>query len=70
MLARSFGDAPVLNSGWTGCFAGAAEKAEIEVLLETLVELDPPFGGGLDQMNTPARRFRLEPQRAIGRTLI
>ena len=70
MFARSFGDAPVLHSGWTGCFAGAAEKTEVNVLFEAVVELDPPFGGGLDQMNAPARRLRLEPQRAIGRALV
>ena len=70
MFARSLGDAPVLHSGWTGCFAGAAEKAEIKVLLEALGELDTPFGGGFDQMNTPARRLRLEAQRAISGTLI
>ena len=70
MFARSFGDAPVLHSGWTGCFAGAAEQTEIKMLFEALVEFDAPFGGGLDQMNAPARRLRLEPQRAIGRALV
>src|SRR5690242_8855560 len=43
LLARSLGDAPVLNSGWAGRLAGAAEKTQIKMLLKTLVELNPPL---------------------------
>ena len=70
LLARGFGDAPILHAGRTRGLAGAAEQAEIDVFFETIVKLDASFGGGFDQMNSPARRLRLEVQRAIGRTLI
>ena len=60
LLARSFGDAAVLHARGTGAFTGAAQETEIEVVGETLTELDPPFGGGLDQMNSAARRLRFQ----------
>ena len=34
------------------------------MLFEALVKLDTPFGGSFHQMNPPARRFRLQAQRA------
>ena len=40
------------------------------MFFKTLVELDAPFGGGFDEMNSPARRLRFEVQRAIGGALI
>ena len=40
------------------------------MVFKTLVELDAPFGGGFDEMNSPARRLRFEVQRAISRALI
>jgi hypothetical protein len=40
------------------------------MLFEALVKLDTPFGGGFHEMNPSARRFRLQPQRAISRALV
>ena len=40
------------------------------MIREAFVELDTSFGGGFNQMNPAARRFRLQLQGAIGRTLI
>ena len=40
------------------------------MFFETVVELDAPFGGRFDEMNSPARRLRFEVQRAIGGALI
>ena len=62
MLARRFGDAAILHAGRTSRLAGAAEQTEIQVLFETIVKLDAPFGGGFDQMNSAARRFGLQTQ--------
>ena len=61
MLARRFGNAAILHAGRTGRLAGAAEKAEIQVIFETIIKLDATIGGGFHQMNPAARRFGLQP---------
>jgi hypothetical protein len=40
------------------------------MLLKTVSKIDPPFGGGAHQVNSAARRFGLQAQRAVGRALI
>ena len=45
MFSRRLGDAPVLDAGRTSGFAGAAEKAKVQVILETFVQVDAPFSG-------------------------
>ena len=70
MLARGFSDAAILDAGRTGAFTGAAEQAEINMFLESVAQLDASIGGGFDQMDSAARRFRFEAGGAIGRTLI
>lgn len=70
MLSRGLSNATIMHTGRTGALAGAAEQTEIEVFLETFVQIDPSIGGGLDQMDSAARRFRLEACGAIGRTLV
>jgi hypothetical protein len=40
------------------------------MLFEALIELDPPIGGGFDQVDPAARRFRLEAQDAVRRALV
>ena len=42
----------------------------MHVVFKTLGELDAPLGGSAHQMNSAARRFRLQTQRAVGRALI
>ena len=70
MFACGFSDATVLHAGRAGALAGAAEQTEINMFLEPVAELDPSIGGGFDEMNAAARRFRLEAGGAISRTLI
>ena len=70
MLARGFSDAAILDAGRTGALTGAAEQTEIDMFLESGAELDASIGGGFDQMNPAARRFRFEACGAIGWTLI
>ena len=70
MFAGSFGDAAILHAGRAGGLAGAAEQTEIEMLFETVVQLDAPIGGRFDQMDSAARRFGFEAGHAIGRTLV
>jgi hypothetical protein len=60
-LPRRFRNAAILDSGRTSRLTGTAEQAEIQVILEALVEFDAPFSGGADQMNPAARRFGLQP---------
>jgi hypothetical protein len=40
------------------------------MLFEAIVQLDAPVGGSFDQMDSAARRLRLETSDAVGRTLI
>ena len=40
------------------------------MILEALVEFDAPFGGGANQVYSPARRFGLQPQRPVRGALI
>src|SRR5258706_7094430 len=40
------------------------------MVLETVVQLDAPIGGGFDEMNPAARRFRFQTRHTIGRALI
>jgi len=40
------------------------------MLFEALIDLDPPIGGGFDQMDSAARRFRFQAQDPVRRTLI
>jgi hypothetical protein len=40
------------------------------MFFETFVEIEPSFGGGPDQMNPAARRFRFQAKRLISRALI
>jgi len=70
MISGGLGDAAVLDTGGAGALAGAAEQTEIKVFLEAVIQFDPPIGGGLDEMDSAARRFRFETCGAIGRTLI
>ena len=70
MFAGGFGDAAVLHAGGAGGLAGAAEKAELQMLFEAVVQLDAPVSRRLDQMNSAARRFGFETGNAIGRALI
>ena len=70
MLARGLGNASVLNTRGTSTLASAAEQAQMKMLLETIIQFDAPFGGGFDQVNPAARRFRFELQSSIGRALI
>jgi hypothetical protein len=70
VFPRGFSDAAVLHAGRAGALAGAAEQTEINMFLESVAELDASVGGGFDQMDSAARRFRLEAGGAIGRTLI
>ena len=70
MFSRRLGDAPVLDAGRTGCFAGAAEKAKVQVIFETFGEVDAPFGGGFYEVNSAARRFRFQAQGAIRGALV
>ena len=70
MFSRGFGDASILDTGRAGALTGAAEKAKLEMLLEAIVQFNAPFGCGFDQMDSAARRFRLEAQHAVGRALI
>ena len=61
LLARSFSNAAILDSGRTGRLTGAAKEAEIQVIFKALAEFDATIGGGLHQMNPAARRFGLQP---------
>jgi hypothetical protein len=70
LFSRRLGDAPVLDAGRTGCFAGAAEKAKVQVIFETFGEVDAPFGGGFYEVNSAARRFRFQAQGAIRGALV
>jgi hypothetical protein len=55
-LARRFEQRSVSDSRRTGCFAGAATQAEIDVAFETRgIGLKPAFGDGAHQENAPAR---------------
>jgi hypothetical protein len=40
------------------------------MLFEAIGQLDAPVGGSFDQMDSAARRFRLETSDAVGRTLV
>ena len=70
MFSRGLGDTAVLDAGRAGALAGAAEKAELEMLLEAIIQFNTPFGCGFDQMDSAARRFRFETEHAVGRALI
>ena len=47
-----------------------AQQAEIEMLLETIIELDTAVRSRFYQVNPAARRFRLQAQRTVGRALV
>jgi hypothetical protein len=70
MLARAFGNAAVLYSGRAGALARPTEKAEIEVIFESIVKLDAAVCGRFDEVNPATGRLRLQAQGAIGGTLI
>ena len=70
MFARALGDAAILHAGGTSGLAGAAEQTKLQMLFEAIVQLDAPVGGSFDQMDSAARRFRLETSDAVGRTLV
>jgi hypothetical protein len=70
MLARGLGNASVLNTRGTRTLASAAQQAQMKMLLETIIQFDAPLGGGFDQVNPAARRFRFELQSSIGRALV
>ena len=70
MFAGGFGDAAILHAGGTSGLAGAAEQTKLQVFFEAIVQLDASVGGSFDQMDSAARRFRLQTRDAIGRTLI
>lgn len=40
------------------------------MILEALVDLDPAFGGGSDQVNPSPGRFGFQAERTVSRTLI
>jgi len=40
------------------------------MFLKTVAEIDASIGGGFDQMNSAARRFRFQTRHTIGRALI
>ena len=40
------------------------------MVFEAIVQLDAPVGGSFDQMDSAARRFRLQTSDAVGRTLV
>jgi hypothetical protein len=69
-FSRRFSNAAILDSGRTGRLAGTAEKAEIKVIFETIIKLNATIGGSFHQMNPAARRFGLQPQHPVRRTLI
>jgi hypothetical protein len=60
----------LLNTGRTSALAGAAKETEIKVLFETIAETDAALSRGVHQMNSAARRFRLQAKHPIGRALI
>ena len=70
VFTRGFSDTAVLHAGRARALAGAAEQTEINMFLESVAELDASIGGGFDQMDSAARRFRFEAGGAISRTLI
>ena len=70
MLAGGFGDAAVLHAGRTGGLTGATEQAELQMLFETVVQLDAPVRHCFDQVNSPTRRFGFKSSNTISRTLI
>jgi len=70
LLARRFSNAAILDSGRTSRLAGTAEKAEIEVIFETIIKLNATIGGSFHQMNPAARRFGFQAKCAVRRTLI
>ena len=70
MFAGGFGDAAILHAGGTSGLAGAAEQTKLQMLFEAIGQLDAPVGGSFDQMDSAARRFRLETSDAVGGTLV
>ena len=70
MFAGGFGDAAILHAGGTSGLAGAAEQTKLQMLFEAIVQLDAPVGGSFDQMDSAARRLRLETSDAVGWTLV
>ncbi len=70
MFAGGFGDAAILHAGGTSGLAGAAKQTKLQVFFEAIVQLDASVGGSFDQMDSAARRFRLQPRDTVGRTLI
>ena len=70
MFAGGFGDAAILHAGGTSGLAGAAKQTKLQVFFEAIVQLDASVGRSFDQMDSAARRFRLQPRDTVGRTLI
>ena len=58
-LPRRLSDTAILDARRTGRLTGTAEQAEIQVILEALVEFDAAFRGGADQVYPAAWRFGL-----------
>ena len=70
MLPRCLRDPTILDAGGTSRLAGAAEKAKIQMFLETFIGFNATLGRGADQMDSAARRFGFEAKRAISRALV
>ena len=60
MLSRGLGDTSILDAGRASALASAAQKAEMKMFLETIIQFDSPFGSRFYQVNPATRRFRFE----------
>jgi hypothetical protein len=70
LYSRRFRNVAILHAGRAGALAGTAEKTEIEMLFEAIVEFDSSVGGSPDQVDPAAWRFRFQTKNLISGTLI
>ena len=69
LRARLVKHGRILDTGWTGALAAAAQEAVVKMTDEPVIRPEKTARDALQQGNSAARRLRLIPVEPVGRTV-